>query len=61
MNYIKKLQAQSAEDAAEIAAYQDMIIDMLTYLESPKFYVDPTVQKMDIVNRLQIERYRGLA
>lgn len=52
MNYIKKIQKENVEKTAEITAMRAKLVEMETYLLSPKFFSDPTVQISDILTRL---------
>jgi len=53
MNYLKKLERQRREDMTEIAGLRSMIQDIKTYLSSPKFHEDPSVNINDIFLRLE--------
>lgn len=52
MRYINKLQEQNQQQSAQIAAVYNRMIELETYLLSPKFYDDSKVEKQDILNRL---------
>ena len=56
MRYINKLQEQNQQQSKQITETYNRIIELQTYLLSPKFYDDPTVQKQDILNRLETMR-----
>ena len=62
MNYIKKLQAENAEKADQIAAYRLAMRELRNYLLSGKFSKDPTVQTRDVLYRLEqsVRFYREL-
>lgn len=53
MNYIKRLESERKVCAAELAGLKSGLQDLQSYLMSTKFYVDPTVQAQDVLNRLQ--------
>lgn len=52
-NYIKRLEAENKLKAVEICGLRSSIQDLMTYLHSPKFHNDSTVQVSDIIHRLQ--------
>lgn len=56
MNYIKRLEQEKAVLKAELKAVTTGFHDLFGYLESPKFYIDTTVQVQDVMNRLQAIR-----
>lgn len=47
------LESKILNQETEIAILRNGIQDLQTYLESPKFFEDTTVQAKDIDNRLQ--------
>lgn len=53
MNFIQSLQAENKAQAREIAAYKDGLCDLLAYVTSPKFYLEPHVSVQDIILRVR--------
>lgn len=53
MNYIKRLEVQSAAEMEQILDARDCAKILKSYLESSKFHSDTTVQVQDVLNRLQ--------
>jgi len=60
MNYIKQLQVQTQCQKAYSDSLEQGLNELLAYLASPKFDDDPTVQKMDIVNRIRAARAQAI-
>lgn len=56
MNYIHKLQGQVKALRADKAQAQDVLTDLVSYLTSPKFHQDTTVQVNDVLTRIQDAR-----
>jgi hypothetical protein len=52
MNYIKKLEAQTAAQVEQILDTKDFVNYLWSYLQSDKFHEDSTVQVQDVLNRL---------
>ena len=52
MNYIKRLEKELAQAREQIAMVEGSIKEITSYLESPKFREDTTVQAGDILLRL---------
>ena len=52
MNHIKKLESNINTYAQAISELESELIAFKTYLSSPKFYKDPTIQVRDVFNRL---------
>lgn len=59
MNYIVKLQAANKQFQSDMDYVTDWMINLETYLLSPKFHQDTTVQTGDILLRLN-ELAQGL-
>lgn len=53
MNYIKMLQNEVELHKGYGEALERGLIELLAYLESPKFHEDTTVQVMDVTRRIQ--------
>lgn len=53
MNFIQKLQAQNTARSEAITAARDGIAELRSYLTSPKFHTDTTVQVNDVLLRLR--------
>lgn len=53
MNHIEKLQFQLNATVRELQAFHNAINDLESYLLSPKFHQDTTVQVQDVFNRLR--------
>ena len=52
MNYIKQLEFNNRALRRTVVAAMEEITDLRVYLESSKFYDDPTVQTKDVENRI---------
>lgn len=52
MNYIKQLEFNNRALRRTVVAALEEIGDLRVYLESSKFYDDPTVQTKDVENRI---------
>ena len=59
MNYIKRLEAERKEEAAELVGIKAGLSDLITYLNSPKFYNDTTVQITDVLRRIEDAKDQG--
>ena len=57
MRYINKLQEQKQQKDQIIAQVYNRIIDLESYLLSPKFWDDSKVETQDILNYLQEMRF----
>jgi len=53
MNYIKRLEKENRELAAEVAGIREGHRELLRYICSEKFENDTTVQVQDVINRLR--------
>jgi hypothetical protein len=51
--FVHKLQNNNSRKLAAIADAYNVVIDLETYLLSPKFHNDPTVQVQDILNYME--------
>ena len=52
MNYIKQLEFNNRALRRTVVSALEEITDLRVYLESSKFYDDPTVQTKDVENRI---------
>ena len=52
MNYIKQLEFNNRALRRTVVSAMEEITDLRVYLESSKFYDDPTVQTKDVENRI---------
>ena len=52
MNYIKQLEFNNRALRRTVVSALEEIGDLRVYLESSKFYDDPTVQTKDVENRI---------
>jgi hypothetical protein len=52
VNYIKQLEFNNRALRRTVVAAMEEITDLRVYLESSKFYDDPTVQTKDVENRI---------
>jgi hypothetical protein len=53
MNYITKLQEIKLEAREYNEKAQAAMLELISYLQSSKFWNDPTVQVKDVMNRLE--------
>lgn len=57
-NYIHRLQAEVAREKRTVAALEQGLRDLRSYLMSPKFHQDTTVQVDDVLRRMaELESY----
>jgi hypothetical protein len=59
MNYIQRLKSDNEDMRSQILFMYDWLNDLERYLMLPKFELDPTVQKTDILLRME-ECAKGL-
>jgi len=52
VNYIKQLEFNNRALRRTVVSAMEEITDLRVYLESSKFYDDPTVQTKDVENRI---------
>lgn len=52
MNYIKQLQQDKQELNEIVSKINEDVVDLFRYLHSEKFYIDNSVNKDDIILRL---------
>ncbi len=52
VNYIKKLELNNKEKAAEIVGLRNTLSELTAYLLSPKFHQENWVNPQDILNRI---------
>ena len=53
MNYIKQLQEENKTLKQQIKAHEEGLMDIIRYLNLPKFSIDTSVNKQDILNRIE--------
>ena len=53
MKYITRLESDNSQLRESISAVDDQIVDFLKYLESSKFYNNPTIQSVEVYRKLQ--------
>ena len=56
MNYIKRLQKENEELRTDKKAARETLTELYSYLTSPKFHEDPTVQTADVLRRIEPAR-----
>jgi hypothetical protein len=56
MNYIKAIEADLKTMEQALEAYDAGVDDLVRYLTSEKFDLDPTVQVQDVLNRISAAR-----
>lgn len=59
MNYIKRIELDAKKSESEVQILRDGVIELMSYLNSSKFQVDPTVQVRDVLTRLQQILFAG--
>jgi hypothetical protein len=59
MNYIKRIELDAKKSESEVQSLRDGLIDLMSYLTSSKFKVDPTVQVKDVLTRIQQILFEG--
>lgn len=53
MNYIKKLEVETAAYGEQVLDARDCLNNLRAYLQSEKFHTDTTIQVQDVLNRLE--------
>jgi len=53
MNYIKRLEQETATKSETVHDALILVMDLVSYLNSEKFWVDTSVNTRDVLTRLQ--------